>query len=99
MYLFPPLQLRSLYEKRSKKQQAIACIDIIAFSYIKGLDQTHCLCWKSQQWVDCFDGSRSEWKTGWRDVSWGLFTHQHSVDEGQTQLVKVKVFTVVESLR
>lgn len=31
--------------------------------------------------------------------SWGLLTHQHSVDEGQTRLVKVKVFSVVESLR
>lgn len=41
-------------------------------------------------------------KTGWRNVSRGLFTHQRvcvGVDEGQTQLVKVKVFSIVESLR
>lgn len=78
----------------------IACIDIIAFSCIKGEDQTHGLFWKSQQWVDCFAGSLP--RNGKLDIvrwSWGLFTHQHGVDEGQTRLVKVKVFSVVESLR
>lgn len=41
----------------------------------------------------CFGCSELEMeKTGWRNVRWGIFTHQHGVDEGQTQLVKVKVF-------
>lgn len=84
-----PLQMQFLHKIKSKSN-CLYC------HYCLFIYQTHCLYWNSWQWVDCFGGS---WKIGHSDVSMGLFTHQRSVDEGQTQPVKVKVFSVVERLR
>lgn len=65
------------------------------FSYIKVQGQTRSLYWNSWQWVDSFADSCWKRKSGQRNVSWELFTHQHSVDEGQTQLVKVEVSSLL----